>query len=205
MAAKDKILELLGLGIPAETVSAAVGCEPSYISQLIADQDFYAQVTELRMKHLSAHTQRDLTIDGLEDTLIGKMSDAIEMTYKPMELARLFQVINGAKRRGVGAVSAPMAVNKIVPLRIPEAARAKKTITISPQGEVLSVNGQTLVTMGSAQLVRQIAGAKGEDGEGTLRKLEENIYSQKGFGKSHSRPGEAEHLKKLAANGSNRK
>lgn len=204
MAVKEKILELLGLGIHAEAVAAAVGCEPSYVSQLIADQDFYTQVTELRMKHLSAHTQRDLTIDGLEDKLIEKMSDAIDMTYKPMELARLFSVINGAKRRGVGAISTPMTVNKVVQLQIPEAARAKKTISISATGEVLSVDGKTLVTMPSSQLVRQMAIARGETDEGALRKLEDNINTQKHYSGSNNPERDASQKRNFAAHLSSR-
>ena len=72
----------------------------AYISQLMANDDFRAAVTELRVKNLTAATERDGKIDGLEDRALGKMEEMIDWITKPTDMARVFMTLNTAKRRG---------------------------------------------------------------------------------------------------------
>jgi len=53
---KDRILKLLGSGLGGEVVSATVGCDPSYISQLMADEEFRSRVLAMRIESLTADT-----------------------------------------------------------------------------------------------------------------------------------------------------
>lgn len=180
---EDRIKSMLGSGLSGETVASAVGVDPSYISQLLSNEIFMQEVIELRSKSAIAHTQRDLSIDGIEDSLILTLKDMIEdgRFMKPEQVLNAFRVINGAKRRGIPIQ--PQAGNNgaVVPLQIPTVVKNMFTINIS--GEVIDVNGQTLVTMPSGELIKTIADRKGEDSEGTFNKLGKAVqigYSRHG-------------------------
>ena len=169
---EDKIKTLLGCGLTAEVVASAVGVNPSYVSQLMADQNFQDEVLDLRSKSLVAHTSRDLSIDGIEDKLISELSDMIDdgRFSKPEQVLSAFRIINGAKRRGVPARVTPASTTNIVNIQLPPAV--KHLFTLSSKNEVTDVNGVTLVTMPSKQLIEQVASRRGEEGdEGVFSKL----------------------------------
>ena len=150
----DKIRDLLGTGLSNETVASTIGVHPSYISQLMSEESFYNEVIELRTKNLAAASVRDRGIDGLEDTLIKKLKDAVEHMYKPQDLLRAFAVINSAKRRGTTVEQGVVVNNQVVTLRL------SKTIVnnfkTNDHGEVVEVEGRTLVTMPAASLVKDL-------------------------------------------------
>jgi transcriptional regulator with XRE-family HTH domain len=172
MANKDiRIKEMLGTGLSSETVASAIGVDPSYISQLLSDENFFSEVAELRSKHLIAHTTRDLSIDSLEDKLISTLHEMVDDArfMKPADALHAFRVINGAHRRGERVRPTEGKAGTVVNIQIPVAV--KTHIQLNSKNEVLEVNGQTLVTMPSGQLIDQIAQQKGEQGEGAFTKL----------------------------------
>lgn len=158
---QEKIKELLGQNLPIHVVASAVGCEDSYITQLLSDADFSAEVTQLRMLALTEYTRRDRNIDAIEDKLISRLEEQVDYMRKPNDILRAFQVLNAAKRRGVGSETNLTVNQTIVTLQIPD--RVVKKVTINQQGEVVQVGDQTLVTMPTPQLLKRLG--EGEDGE----------------------------------------
>ena len=176
MAGKEqRIKEMLGSGLSSETVASAIGVTPSYVSQLLANETFYDEVVELRSKSQMAHTIRDVSIDSLEDKLIDTLHTMVDdgRFIKPGEALMAFRVINGAHRRGEKVRQSTPSSGQVVNLTIPVAV--KTHISINSKGEVIEVNGQTLVTMPSQQLVKQIADRKGETDEGAFTQLGKTI------------------------------
>lgn len=159
---KGKIKELLGTGLEVGVVASAVGVTPAYISQLMAEEAFAAEVIELRTKSLTAASDRDRKIDGIEDSLITRLSDAIDggQVYKPRDILHSFAVINAARRRGVQAQTGVNLVQNIVQLILPR--KVVREFTTTRQGEVIDMTldsgqKQTLVTMPSAELLKRLA------------------------------------------------
>jgi hypothetical protein len=167
---KEKIKQLLGTGLSNEIVASAVGCDQSYISQLLADEQFAAEVTALRVVALTANSERDKNIDSIEDRLIGKLSEAVDMglIYKPGDVLRSFAVVNAAKRRGVAAHEGAKVREAVVTLTIPTVV-INQFVT-NTLGEVIEVDGQTLVTKPSSELLKELAG-KGGDNAGKYEKV----------------------------------
>ena len=168
--AQGRILELLGTGLSPEIVASAAGVTPSYISQLLSEPSFSAQVTQLRFDNLQSATNRDRKYDDIEDALIAKMQDLLPMMYKPLEVLRAITVINGAKRRGASAPETIHMNNTVVNLVIPTQILQKFTVNSANQVvEVFSsshgdtdksqnikeTTGQTLVTMPSSTLLKK--------------------------------------------------
>lgn len=148
---KDRILKLLGSGLGGEVVSATVGCDPSYISQLMSDEDFRQKVLALRIESLTADTARDRAIDEIEDVLIEKLKAGLDFLVSTKDILRAYAVINAAKRRGAKATDTTVVNNNIVNLILPRIIVQK--YTLSRTGEVVEVEGRPLVTVPAQQLL----------------------------------------------------
>ncbi len=161
-ASAERIKELLGSGLSNEVVANAVGVHPSYVSQLMTDETFAAEVVEKRTQTLASISLRDRSWDGIEDKLLTQLNEIVEqrMIYKPTDVLRALALVNNAKRRGTTAQEA-MVVNKtVVTLNLP-------TVVVNDYkknsfGEVIEVTSsegqaQTLVTMPAAALMQKLS------------------------------------------------
>lgn len=157
---KEQIKSLLGTGLSNEVVASAVGCDPSYITQLMSDSQFSQEVVVMRAAALTANSKRDRKIDAVEDTLIAKFEEVLPMVYKPTDVLRAMSVVNNMKRRGVPANEALTINNRIVNLNMP--VQIIQNFTKNSNGEVIEVEGKTLVTMPSQTLLSTLASSRGE-------------------------------------------
>ena len=151
---EEKILNLLGSNIEAEQVAAAVGVTPSYISQLLSDEQFALAVSDLRYKSLQKHNVRDDKLDELEDKIIDKMAAVLPMVMRPMELTRMLQVVNGSKRRGASAPDTILQKQKIVTISLPPVIVQKFVTNVNNQ--VVQTGTQELITMQSGTLLERL-------------------------------------------------
>lgn len=156
---KERMKKLLGAGVSGELVAATLGCDASYVSQCLADEVFRDEVISLRVAALTATTERDAKIDGIEDSLLEKIIESVDYITKPRELISAFNVINAAKRRGVGVGQNTVQNNVVVNLILPTVVQQK--FTTNSVGEVVEVDGKTTITMSPAQLLKQLAEEKG--------------------------------------------
>lgn len=150
----DKVKSLLGLGLSQEQVASAVGCTVSFISQLMSEESFSQEVVEKRTEALQAATSRDLLTDGIEDALISKLKNSLDMIYKPRDILHAFATVNRAVRRGIQQTAAPVQQTTVVTLQIP--TQIVQRFTMSATKEVIQVDDQTLVTMNSTTLLRDL-------------------------------------------------
>lgn len=160
---KNQIQELLGTGLSNEIVATAVGCTVEYISQLMSSEEFANAVIAKRTINLTANTARDRSIDGIEDILIDKLRQLLDdnLIYKPPDILRAFALVNSAKRRGVSSAESLTINNVVVKLQIP--MRVVKEFIQNAQGEVVEVEGQTLVTMPAHTLLKNLTNRQGSN------------------------------------------
>ncbi len=151
---ESRALKLLGEGVAAEHVAAALGVTASYISQLLSDEGFSSQVAELRYANLSKHNERDASLDSLEDALIEKLSKSVSFIMRPMEMVRALQVVNAAKRRGSSAPDAILTKQQVVNITLPSVAINKFVTNV--QNQVVQSGGQSLITMQSGELLAKL-------------------------------------------------
>ena len=149
---KDKILSMLGNGIPAVVVAASCGVTPGYISQLQADSDFAERLANLKVTSLTKQTDRDEKLDRLEDAAILKMEELLPYATKPMEVTRIFQTLNAAKRRGLNNQDVPVASLQVITLNMP--MQVINNFKLTEKREVIEVNDRALVTMQGSSLLK---------------------------------------------------
>ena len=153
---KERALALLGSGVHAESVAAALGVTPARISQLLAEDAFSAKVAQLRYENLQAHNKRDGSYDDLEDKLLSKLKSSLPLMVKPDTILKAINVVNGAKRRGQSTPQQVTNQQNIVNLILPTGIAEKFSVQINTQNQVIRAGKQELLTMPSGNLLKQV-------------------------------------------------
>lgn len=156
-ATQERALSLLGAGFPPAIVAASIGVSESYISQCMSLSWFSSQVQELKFLNLQKHTELDSMYDDLEEKLVRKLDKLVPLLVKPMDITRVLQTVNNAKRRGAGSSDVGMVTQNIVQLTLPPALMQRFIKNANNQiVEVQDGTGQqnSLVTTSSGSLER---------------------------------------------------
>ena len=177
---EERALKLLGTGVSAEQVAAALGVTPARISQLLADENFAAQVAELKYTNLLSHSQRDDQADKIEDKLLAKIENLLPLMMRPMEAIKAYQVINGAKRRGSQGLQGAVATQTIVQIAVPVQITQKFITT--PQNQVVQAGEQQLLTIQSGSLLKSVAAESPE----TVKAIQDANTSSHSFNSLNS-------------------
>jgi transcriptional regulator with XRE-family HTH domain len=156
---RDRAIKLLGSGINPEQTAHALGVEPSRISQLLSDQEFALEVTNLRFQNLARASNIDATYDTLEEKLQKKLADVLCFMTKPGEILAALRIVNGAKRRGASTQSEISNPAQVVTLNIPVMVVNKFVTTINNQ--VVRAGDRDLVTIPSAQMRNLLESSQG--------------------------------------------
>lgn len=154
-ATEDRARKLLGQGIPAAAVASALGVSESRISQLMSDKTFAAEVQELRFHALQKHNDRDISYDTLEDSLLVQLKRSIPMLLRPMEITKVLQVVNAAKRRGVSAPDATINQQNVVNITMP--TKIVQQFTTNVNNQVITAGTQDLNTIQSGAMKTLLA------------------------------------------------
>jgi hypothetical protein len=155
---KDRILALLAAGLPPVMVASAIGVEASYVSQLLADPLFAAEVASKRVAELESMRARDAKYDGLEDSFLEKLESLLPMMYKPRDVLTALQMVNAAKRRSaeiINPVQSQATINNVVVLQLP--AKIVNTFELNKQNEVVSIDDKALVAMPTQALMKLVS------------------------------------------------
>jgi hypothetical protein len=155
MELADRILELLGQGLANSVVASAVGCEPSYISQLLEDSEFRLRVQELRAGKAEAAVKRDTSWDTIEQAALDRASSLVNLVSRPTDLIRIAHMANSAKRASKELVNNDSTGAPVVQLVMP--ANATIHFQMNTSSQVVEVNGRSLASMPVQQLTKQLA------------------------------------------------
>lgn len=151
---REKIIEMLGRGITAVQVAAAVGCDDSYISQLLSEEGVEQRIVELKAAHFSKYVEQDSLVDKAEAEALEKVAYLLPFITRPSEAVRVYSMLNAAKRRTSDAASNAQAVAQTVALELPAAARVRFTITHDKQ--VIEIEGRSLTTLPAKSLAARL-------------------------------------------------
>lgn len=150
----EKIKRLLGRGLQQAVVASAVGCSESYVSQLMAREDFAAAVNELRVAFLEADGNREERMASIEDKITEKLEKAIPYMMKPQELLNAYKVINGRKR-GTESSLAVAPMQQVVQVNLP--VFIQHNFLSNKNNEIVEVAGRSMATLTPASLKHMLA------------------------------------------------
>ena len=154
---KDRIQKLLGSGLSPALVSSVVGCDPSFISQLLSEPDFALSVAEMRVRDIEVLRARDTKYDSLEDAFLERLENLLPMMLKPRDVLSALQVINAAKRRASEFITpqTPTTVNNIVLLQLP--TKTVSSFELNTKNEIISIDSNALVAMPTSLLMKEVS------------------------------------------------
>jgi len=153
---KEQIQALLIRGLSQSAVAEAVGCDSSYVSQLMADDLFAAEVVAGRAKRVAGSVELDNKIDKYEELVLDRVGSLIPFISKVSDAARVFGILNAAKRKaaGVDPAAGSVATGVTVTLDLPAAARVQ--FQLSGEKQVIEIDGRPLATMQAKSLSSQL-------------------------------------------------
>ena len=97
---QDTILQLLSQpNITQADVAKVLNVTESYISQITSTTEFQEKLSAARVQNLKEETEHDDKLSKTEAKALDKVNAMLDYVTKPLEAARIFQVLNAAKRR----------------------------------------------------------------------------------------------------------
>jgi transcriptional regulator with XRE-family HTH domain len=158
MSAKDSALSLLAQGIPANQVAETIGVSESYISQLMSEEDFAAQLQTVKVQAAQEDLDYDKRIDKAEEVFLERIESKSAFANLQQSL-QAFKVLNTAKRRRDSRVQTPgVQIGQIVNITVPISVLPQyKT---NAQNEIVEVEGKTMVSA-SPKRLEEILAARG--------------------------------------------
>lgn len=162
MSAKPEILSMLADGLSPVQVATTLGVSESYISQLMGDEDFAAELESKRTEVAAADIAYDNQIDRVEGTFLDRIESKAPLANLQQSL-QAFAVLNKAKRRKDTAISrgTPQA-GTVVNLQL--------NINLIPQylmngkNEIVEVEGKSMVSATPKKLDEILRLRNGEEG-----------------------------------------
>lgn len=148
---EQKAIKLLGSGLSPGTVATAIGVSESRISQLMSQDDFAAEVTQLRFENLQKHNELDSLYDSMEAKVAKNVEEMLPLITRPADLLKLMSTLNSMKRKGQSAPEQMTHQNTVVNLLMPVQITQKFTTNVNNQ--VIQAGDQTLQTIQGSSLL----------------------------------------------------
>lgn len=152
MDASEHIVQLLGAGISATATAEVVGCDISYVSQIAASHA--EEIQELRSKNTARFLTRDELLEKAEQAALEKTAAMVPFITRPAEAARVYSILNGAKRalaQQAGNQAAPTAI-----VNLTLSVAAVNTLTRTPDNQVIEVNGRSMIPLPSKNVAEML-------------------------------------------------
>lgn len=149
---KDQVIEMLSSGIGAAAVASALGLTDSAISQILSEEGIAEAVSEKRAARFHQFSSHDAAIHSAEEKALEKLGRAIDFAVRPGELARIFQILNSAKRVTTDQGLPQQAPSTTVTIHIPEAARVEFTVTQEKQ--VVEIQGRSMAPLPASNVTQ---------------------------------------------------
>ncbi len=153
---EDRIVELAGANVPNHIIASTVGCDASYVTQILSKEQNAERVAELRGHRAAKMIERDGKIEQIEDLALDRALQLVPMQTDVMKVARIFQVFNGAKKSSDHGIN-PTAngTGTTVILELPHATEVQFKITAKDR-QVIEVEGRSMVPMQSHLVQKQL-------------------------------------------------
>lgn len=146
------LTRLLSQGVKKVDIAEELGLTPSAVTQLSQKPEVASEVTRLQEQQLQKSTELDAQYDRIEGQLLNQLEKTIPLLMRPMEISKVLQTVNGAKRRGVGHAGREEGPARVLNLNIPVALQTR--FVVNSANQVIEAGAQTLVTMPSSNIAK---------------------------------------------------
>ena len=149
MSTQSAIATLLKYNTKRVDIADELGLTPSAVTQAIA-----AHQLDQQEPLTAKHARLDDQYDTIEGKLLTQLERTLPLLMRPMEISRVLQTVNAAKRRG-GPLKQSNAAPTVLALNLPVAIQNR--FVLNSLNQVVSAGAQDLVTIPSAAVSRLAA------------------------------------------------
>jgi transcriptional regulator with XRE-family HTH domain len=137
-------LRMLAQGISPVQVAATLGVDPSYISQLMADEDFRSALELQKVERVQEDLDHDKKLDKAEGEYLDRITEKSKFANLQQSM-QAFKILNGARRRrDTSVANASIQIGAIVNIHLP--ASAAPQYVVNAKNEIVEVEGKTMVS-----------------------------------------------------------
>lgn len=162
----SRILNILIGGATQEQAAKAVGVDPSYVSQLCAEEDFQLQIVQGIQSDIEKSVTIDQTYLEIEAALVKKLKELCSWMTTGDQVLKALRYVNEAKRKtqsyipntGVGGNNQEGTTSHVTTIIVP--TFIQQHFTVTPNREIVGINDQPLVTLNSKQLNTMVQNSK---------------------------------------------
>ena len=152
---EEKIIELLGAGVRPSVVAASVGCDPSYVSQMMEKEEVAARVQHLRAERAAEMVGKDNDINDIEQLALNRIKMLLPMQTNLALVTKVFSAMNGARKStDMGLAQAGTQPGTIVSLQLPAAAEV--FLRVTSDNQVVEIAGRSMVPLSSNQVAQKL-------------------------------------------------
>ena len=149
---EQKVVSMLGKGHPAVVVASTLGVSESRISQIVSSPGVSEEIARLKYEALHKYSSLDETYDLLEEKAQEKLKKSLPLLHKPMEIIKVLQILNSAKRRSMSPTDESTQGGEIVRLSVPASFKGKFAIAFDSENRATRAGDQELLTASLSQL-----------------------------------------------------
>lgn len=152
---KEKIIEMLKNGIPHSAVARACGVDPSYVTQLMGDEQIREEVALAKVANLEENLKVDQQISKIEKLALNRVEQLIPFVSRPSEAVRVFEAMNSARKKTEEVTG--LNQNPTAPLvEIHISAAAAVAFKMNNTQQVVEVDGRSMATLPSRTLMNKL-------------------------------------------------
>lgn len=144
MIDKDYVIRLLAQNVPTAQIAAAVGCEPSYISQLKQDESIQLAISSQQAETTLEDIKFDDMLARAEQLALERIEKTLPFANMMQSLAA-FKILNAAKKRNE-IVASPQNVTNNLTVNLTLPTQAIPKFTTNSNNEIIEVEGQTMLS-----------------------------------------------------------
>ena len=154
---KKTMARLLSYGMSQANVATHCRVDPSYVSQCMADEVFISYLNALKGNRVTGEFARLDKINSLMDKSIKQLEQTLPLVFDPMKLVHTIDRLASIRK----TLSEPVAVlaaegqnlAAVKKVRFEVAAHRLPNIVKTETGEVIEVNGESLLPMQSKNVL----------------------------------------------------
>jgi hypothetical protein len=161
MDIKEQAKYLLGrTSMSNVEIAATLGVTPAAISQFKTDPEFIKEIEEAKLVANLGAIRRDETINRIEDRVLAKLEKSVDFIFKPLELVKVAQVVNGLQRRSQRTGTLPGEGNgdqTIVNINLPaNTGSIAVSVKLNTNNEIVEVGGRVMQTLPTSQVLAEL-------------------------------------------------